>query len=516
MADAYTMSVIIDASIKKAAKGATLVFAGTVVSSLFLFAIKILIVRNTTTYELGAYTLAIALASVFAIVATLGVHEGIARYVSLLLGSNKRHEADALSRTALRIVLITGVTAGLILFLAANFLASALFKNGELAHLFRIVAISIPFFVLIQTLSAIMRGHGIVSSKIYFMDIAIPFFFILFLCGNLFWKLPFLSILYAYTASIILVCILISGYGFRKIGICPFYLRDSLPGRDLLSFSIPLLIGIIMALVMNWSDVLMLGRYAGPGTVGIYDTGISLSRLMQVPLNALEFVFLPIAGELHARGQSEELARTYQVLTKWVFVVTVPIFSILFIYPEQIITFLFSARFIEAVPALRILACGFLFHTLWGPNGILMVIIGMKKEISFVSTLGAVLNIILNYLLISMYAQGIIGASTATIGTYVVLNLLVSYIVFKKTGIQPFTKSYLKSIAGAIAIGGAFFFLSPRLPVTVWCLPLYLTAIAGVYGFVLFVIRSIDKEDVSLIKTVIERIALKSRALKGS
>ena len=102
------MSVIIDSSIKKAAKGAVLVFSGMVVSSLLLFGIKILIVRNTTTDELGAYTLTVAVASILTLVATLGVHEGIARYVAIYLGGNNRRDADTLSRTALRIVLISG------------------------------------------------------------------------------------------------------------------------------------------------------------------------------------------------------------------------------------------------------------------------------------------------------------------------------------------------------------------------------------------------------------------------
>lgn len=510
------MSSIIDTSIKKAAKGAVFIFAGTVASSLSLFVIKILLVKNTTTAELGAYTLAIALTTVFALLATLGVHEGIARFVSLFLGRNERLAADSLSRTAIRIVLVTGVCAGLIFFLSADVIAGVLFKSGDLGQLFRIASISIPFFVLIQTLCSILRGHGILVSKIYFMDLGIPLIFIVFLWGNLFWKLSLLTILYAYVASTIVICLCAVLYGYRKIGISPFCLTEHLPGSELMSFSLPLLIGIIMSLVMNWSDVLMLGRYAGAGKVGVYDAGSSLSRLMQVPLNALEFVFLPIAGELYARGQAEELARTYQVLTKWVFFITFPIFTILFVYPEQIITFLFSSRFIDAVPALRILCCGFLFHALWGPNGILMVIIGMKKEISLVSSLGAIVNILFNYLLISMLAQGIVGASTATLGTYAVLNLLVSYIVFKKAGIHPFTRSYLKTVAAALAIGGGFYCLAPLLPCTVWYLPLYLLALTGVYGLVLLWARSIDTEDVSLIKAVLKNIELKGRALASS
>ncbi len=500
------MSVIIDNSIKKAAKGTVIVLVGTVVSSLLLFGIKVLIVRTTTTDELGAYTLTVAVVSILTLVATLGIHEGIARYVAIYLGSNNRPDADSLSRTALRIVFISGVVAAGTLYLSADLLAIVVFRNVELAHLFRIAALSIPFFVLLHTLGAIMRGHGIVVSRIYFMDIGIPLLFAVSLCGIYYWRLPFISIMYAYVASIVVVCLFMVGDSYRKIGVAPFSLAESLPSGELMRFSLPLLIGIVMAMVMNWADVLLLGRYTGSKTVGIYDAGSSLARLLQFPLNALEFVFLPIAGELHARGQSDELSRTYQVLTKWVFFLTFPIFMILFTYPEQIITFLFGARFIAAVPALRILACGYLFHTFWGPNGILMVIIGMSREISLVSVLGAIINIAANYLLISWYAQGIVGAAGATIATYVALNLLVSYIIFRKTGIQPFSRSYLKSIAGAVCVGGIFFLVSDSLSFSIWFLPLYLVFIATGNGLTLLLTKSIEREDVSLLKTVLTRV----------
>lgn len=84
------MTETVNSFLKKAVKGTSLVFFGTLVSTLLLIATKILIVRNTTKEDLGAYTLAIAIASVFALVATLGVHEGIARFVSVLVKRERK------------------------------------------------------------------------------------------------------------------------------------------------------------------------------------------------------------------------------------------------------------------------------------------------------------------------------------------------------------------------------------------------------------------------------------------
>src|SRR5574340_1547551 len=101
------MTEIINSSIKKAVKGASLVLSGTIVSALLLISTKILVARYTTKEELGVYTLSIAVASILGLIATLGIHEGIARYVSLLLGRSETDNAHALSLTAVHILLFS-------------------------------------------------------------------------------------------------------------------------------------------------------------------------------------------------------------------------------------------------------------------------------------------------------------------------------------------------------------------------------------------------------------------------
>lgn len=510
------MSEIVETSIKKAVKGTTLILAGTVFSVLLLITTKILIARNTTKEELGAYTLSIAVVSVLGLIATLGVHEGIARYVSLFVGKGNADEADYRSRAALQINLVSGIIAGIILYLCADFLSLSVFKSVELAQPLKILSLSVPFFVIAQVLNAILRGHGIITSKIYYIDVGIPLYFLLLLSGAIFLNMPFLSILYAYVFAVILGCISIGSYGYSKIRLNPFYLCNTRQRYELLRFSFPLLIGIFMSMIMKWAGTLMLGRYVGAKAVGIFDVSNSLSMLLLFPLAALEFVFLPIAGSLHGKGQSYELARTYQVLTKWVFSVTVPAFFILFLFPEQTITLLFGERFNEAAPVLRILSSGLLIHSFWGPNGIIMVVIGMSREISYVSFFGAIVNIVLNYLMISFYALGIIGAAFASIGTYISLNILASVIIYRKTGTHPLTTHYIKAILCAALMGFAINLVSGILPRYPWLVFLYFFIYSIGYAILLIVTHSIDVEDISLFKTMIETAKTKGRTLKNS
>ncbi|MGA2400195.1 MAG: flippase [Syntrophobacteraceae bacterium] len=509
------MSEIVDSAIKKATKGTTLILAGTVAGALLLLVNKILIVRNTTKEELGTYTLAVAIVSVLALIATLGVHEGIARYVSLFLAKDNAGEADSRSRAAIRIAIASSVIAGFTLYFGSGFLSSLVFKNPALIMPLKIISVSVPFFVMTQILNAILRGHGMITPKVCFIDIGIPLFFLFLLGGILLLNMSFISILYAYLFSIIFGFIAVGSYGYRNIGLNPFRLRNARRQGELLLFSLPLLIGIVMAMIMKWMGILMLGGCAGPKAVGVYEVSSSLSLLMMIPLAALEYAFLPVAGTLHGRGQSEELKRTYQVLAKLVFSATVPIFFTLFLFPEAVITTLFGERFNDAAPALRVLSCGFLFHSLWGPNGILMVVIGMPKEISSVSIFGAVLNIVLNCILIQFYELGIMGAAIAIAGTYVGLNIVVSTVIYRKAGIQPFTAAYLKSIMSAVFCMSFILILRDYLPRYVWLIPFYLLLFILGYGFALLITRSMDIEEITIIKGIIARIKANGSPLRG-
>ena len=503
------MSEYIDQSLKKAAKGTTFIFVGTIASSLLLLATKVLIVRHTTKEEFGIYSLSVAITTIITLLATFGIFEGVARYVAIYVGKGERSEADRVARSALKIGIITGFIAGTLLFFGARILSTYIFNLSQLTVPLQIVAVSIPFYVLSHIMIGVLRGYGLIASRVYFLDVGLPLVILLFLLFNFFVGLPFITLVVIYSLSIVLISISIA-YSYRRTaGTHPFDLTAAGKGKELFKFSVPLLVGTVMTLVFGWTDSLMLGRYAGAQSVGVYDVSSSFAKLLNFPLAALEFVFLPIAGAMFAQQQMLELKRTYQVLTKWVFLATVPIFAMLFVFSEPAIALFFGSRFNDAVPPFRILAIGFLFHAAMGANGILMVVIGLSREIMAVSIAGAVLNIVLNYLLIRVLAFGILGAAMATVLTYVVLNVVVSIIVYRKARIHPITVRYLKSTvsvlaAGLVLAGGTFL-----VPVSIWMLPVFFPIFLVTLGIMLLVTKSVDHEDVSLFHAIAEKTGIK-------
>ena len=304
------------------------------------------------------------------------------------------------------------------------------------------------------------------------------------------------------------VFVFIGYYLTKKVKLLEVPLRVWEGQKELLRFSLPVLVVSVLGVVLGWTDTLMLGRYTSAAEVGIYNVSISLAKLLSFPLNAIAFVLMPLAGEMFARKQNAELGRTYQVLTKWIFSATFPMFFVLFFFPEMTITFLFGERFIDAAVSLRILALCFLFHSFMGANGILLLVMGLSKTLMNISIFGIVLNVGLNYILIKRLGYGVIGASVSTLISYIALNMLISWLLYKRSGIHPLTVKYIKPIIGASIIGLIIYALAKNLALYLWMLPLYFLLFIFGYALSIILTRSIDEEDAFLFKMVMDKLGV--------
>ena len=432
------MSEIVQTSLKTAVKGSTIVFFGMVASTLLWFVSKLIVVRDTTKEELGIYSLAVAVTSICSLSANLGLQEGVSRYVAIFRGEGKKEEALRASGDSIVVGILSSLFFFAVLFFLSHIIARDIFYKPRLEAPLRVLSFFIPFSVMSSIMGGIFRGHSVIKPKA-FSDVGQPFLFVVFLGIFMLLGFSFISIIYAYVLSAAVVFAATGWYLTKKIGL-DLTLRIDWRGiAGLLRFSIPLLATSVLGIVLGWTDTLMLGRYAKAEVVGVYNIAVSLAKLLTFPLGAITFVFMPVAGSLYAKSLTPELKRTYQVLTKWIFSATLPIFFILFFFPETTITFLFGQRFIDASAALRILALCFLFHTFLGANGLLLVVMGKSKTIMNVSLAGVLLNVGLNYVLIKLLGYGIVGAAVSTLISYVALNVMMSAILYKNSGIHPFT-----------------------------------------------------------------------------
>jgi O-antigen/teichoic acid export membrane protein len=324
-----------------------------------------------------------------------------------------------------------------------------------------------------------------------------------------------LAIVFSFFLAMALVWGCIAVYGYLKIKLFPFYFGSGGYRKELMKFSVPLIFAAVMGLVLTWTDTLMLGRYTSAADVGVYNVATSLVRLLNFVLGSAGFVFMPIAGELFSRSQMQELGRTYQVLTKWVFSATLPLFFILFLFPETIISFLFEERYVVSSDALRILSVGYMFNVFMGLNIMVMMVLGLQKELMWSSVFGAVLNIVLNYLFIKGLGFGIEGAALSTALSFIAINILNSAILYARSRIHPLTTRYLRPILASGAVALVIYVMTKSLPFSPYVMPVYLVLFVVGYVLCVLVTRSIEREDLDLIDDISRRLGLELKLLRG-
>ncbi len=514
----------LNAHLKTAVKRSTLVLASTVASQLVWFCIKILVVRSTTKAEFGIYSLMLTIFGVLVTIVPLGVPAGVTRFVSLSQGEENRAEAVGISKAGVQIALCLGLAASIAIYFLSGQIARHVFYTPGLAGPLRIISFLLPFAIYQNITGGILLGNGFISQKI-FNDLLTPVFYMLLILVVLLFHMHFSGILFAYVSASLAIVFLVLAFGFKKLGgayLLPFARRGcTIPARPdykkrheaLLKFSVPLLVASVTNMIIMWADTLMVGRYIGAKAVGTYSVSVSLVNLLLFPLTALSFVFLPISGEIYANDGAgnnglRDLKRAYQVLTKWAFAATLPIFFVLFFFPQMTITALFGPRFLDAALPLRFLAFGLMINAFLGTNGMLMMVMGYSREIMNISVAGAAFNIAMNYILIKKAGLGLAGASISTMSSYILINVLYSLSLYRRSGLHPFSPSYMKPLAGAAISGLLIYAVAKSLPLSFWMLPVYFLLFVGGYGASLLLTRSIEAEDLFILERVLNRMGV--------
>jgi O-antigen/teichoic acid export membrane protein len=505
-------------SLQKITKGTTIIFFGSILAALFIFVIRILIARNFLQAEYGLFSLGLTILSIIVSIGCLGLMDGTTRQLSYYLGRKEINNA----RDVTFFSLLFGLLAGLILFLGiffySDFLSIKIFNSIELSNVLQIFSISIPFFILINILTAIFRGFQSVKEMVIFVNVIINISFIAILCFVIWTKLTFEWVIIANSISIIITSIIFIIYFLNK------KLFSSLEtiehktnmniGKKLLFFSLPLLLTAILFEIVSWTDILMLGHFGTIEMVGLYDAASPLARSISgVFLSSIIFIYMPVVSELYARDRINEIRKGYVVLTKWLCIITIPSVMVILLYPEIILNFLFGKQYIIAATTLQILVIGSFINNLMGLNGAALTAVGRTKFIMYTTFIAAFINVILCIFLIPRY--GVNGAAIATLSSLILNHILKSAKLYSLYKINPFGKKIVIPIfLSSILILIVYFILNKFFTISFWMVPIVFFIFLILYFFSLLLTKSLDKEDIEMLLSMEKKTGLNLKKIK--
>jgi O-antigen/teichoic acid export membrane protein len=124
-----TTAASLSPSMLQITKGSGATFIGSVTGLLLAFISRLLIARFGTQAEYGLYVLALAILSIFGLVATLGLISGISRNIAAAQAKGQSWKTRQFVFASLAIVVASSVVLAMVLFLSAGFISSAFFSS---------------------------------------------------------------------------------------------------------------------------------------------------------------------------------------------------------------------------------------------------------------------------------------------------------------------------------------------------------------------------------------------------
>ena len=500
------------------ARSALLVFAGTIIGMLVGLIGRLIIARYVSQEEYGVYSLVIVIINIAVIVSLFGLDAGIARQVAYYRTKTDIIKTTSIIISALKIVAISSFCIAIIVFFTADIVANYLLMVPELVLPLRIACVCIPLLSFMTLFVAVFRGFGQVEPAVYFQNILRNALFpaLLLIVINL--NISFIGVFWAMVVSVAVTFICFVIYTVKRERLIGLIQKTTTSFRDeakeLLAFSLPLLSIMIIGTVISWTDILLLGYFKTATDVGLYNAALPLVNMLPLIVAAINFIFVPLVTQSFVLNRMAEIRANYAALSKWIYALTLPIFLILLLFPGMVVTILFGPSYATASIALQILACGYFISTILGLNGAVLLALGQTRFIMLSSLISAIINIVLNCILIPQFS--IAGAALATTVALVLRNVMLSLRLYKIGKVNPFARNYLKpAIASIVLILMLYLFVKSVISVyDIWILPVLFVVFLIIYALSMLLTKSVDKADIMMLLTIEERLGMDLTSLK--
>jgi O-antigen/teichoic acid export membrane protein len=426
-------------------RGSSLLLVGKVLSAGTNFGIQIMIVRYLAKADYGAYAYALAIVSAGQSVAVLGLDRAISRFLPIY---DERGEHGKLLGTLLMVAgTIAGVGLAFVLFVASlrDLVAGGIGDGRHATAVLLILILLAP----IQALDDMLMGAFAVFSK------ARAIFFRKHVLGPMLRLAAVTAVILnngdvrALAAAAVSAAALgVTIYGamlvatLRRDGVLRRMRasRIEVPVREVFGFAFPLLAVDALFMLQNTANVVMLAQFGSAADVADYRAVQPAAHLNVLVMTSFTLLFTPLASRLFARGDRAGVNELYWRTAIWIAVCSFPMFAATFAVAGPITIGMFGARYEGSGTILALLALGYYCNAALGFNGLTLRVYGLVRYVVVISVVAAVLNVLLNLVLIP--SHGAVGAAIATAGTMIGHNILKQAGLRRGTGISVFDRRH--------------------------------------------------------------------------
>ncbi|MDO8563385.1 MAG: flippase [Nanoarchaeota archaeon] len=495
----------LNADLKLVVKSSIIVFLGIFLSKALTYIYRIIIAREFGPEIYGLFTLALMISGFFIMFSSLGLSDGLLRYMSFYRGKKDMKKAKYLFKTSLLISIISGIIFAVLLFFLAEIIAIQIFHNDQLIIFLKFFSIIIPLTVVSSILLSSFLAFEKIFLNSFINNFLQNFIKVILLILFLYLNLGVNSIMLSYTISIFAMLV-VAYFLSRKYLPILFYnykINENMKItliKDIFSYSWPLIFVGAVYTIFGWTDSFVIGYFLDAVQVGFYNVAFTLISLFGIAPEIFKQIFFPLIMKEYSNKNKDRIKELSKQVAKWIFVINLPLFIFIFIFPGAFLNIIFGAQYLVAENTLRILAIGGLLTSLGTLLSNLLSMKGKTKIILINLIVVSLIDLLMNIILVPKY--GINGAALSTIFNMALLNILLFIEVKYYTSIIPLRRKmlsiFLASIIPLICLTLIRSYISPTL-LNIILLGIFFIFI---YIILLFLFRCLDSHDLIVLKSI--------------
>ncbi len=497
-------------SLNLLAKSSTIVLIGIIFSKSFVYAYRIIIARYFGPEIYGLLILSTMIIAWLISLSSFGLIEGILRFISFYRGKDEINKIRYVFRWSRKIFLIFSISFAIMLFFSSGFVAENIMHNEELTLFLKIFSFLIPLAVFGNTFLSIIKAYEMIKIHTFILNFLENSVKVLLLVLFIFVGLKKEAVIFSYALAI--ATTFLASYYVCRIRINSLFKKYILTSEQehnlrnkLIGYSLPLLFSGVMYSLIYGADSFLIGYFKNIYDVGIYNSAVPIALIINIIPGLFIALFFPLVNKEYAKNNLKLIENLSKQVGKWIFIMGLPIFILILLFPEFILDSLFGEEYIMASNALRILSVGALFSAIFSIPNQLILMKGRSKTILFDLSASVILNLLLNLLLIPSY--GIVGASIATTISSIFLGLLYLFQCKYYLSIVPLKKQLFIQIIYAIFITFLLIFLKIKISIDI--LSFILLSLFFTLSYLFFTLLfGIDENDLIVIKSIRDKLNL--------
>ena len=235
-------------------------------------------------------------------------------------------------------------------------------------------------------------------------------------------------------------------------------------------------------------DTVMLGFMVSEADVGFYDAAVKIRNVLLSVVTSLGAVLLPRASYYIEHGQVSEFRRITNKAFSFVWLIASPMTLFFIIFARESVLLLSGTAYEGAVVPIQIIMPTLFFVGVSNLTGMQMLVpLGREQVVLYSEIAGAVVDVIINAILIPKYASA--GAAVGTLIAEMVV-LLVQCAVLRNDIKAAFGAVHYGKITLGIILGSAASIWVKHLPIGNFLMLLFgATLFFGVYGGILLLMK---------------------------